>query len=115
MMRMSTYGTNDQVGDEKLRTIDGVHITFKYPNTLDYLCQNGDAVDSHNTRFQESIVLEDTCSTRQWESCFSFLLGVSKVNDNWGGRHFGGVEDVRIMLEFRIIISRDPINNPHLR
>ena len=37
------------------------------------------------------------------------------MNDNLGEHHYGGMEDVRQMLEFRGIISRDLVNNPYIR
>ena len=37
------------------------------------------------------------------------------MNSNLRGHHFGGVEGVRPMLDFRRILSRDLIDNPYLR
>ena len=34
MMMMFNYGENGQVGDEKFRTIDGLRISFKCPETV---------------------------------------------------------------------------------
>ena len=45
---------------------------------------------------------------------FDFLLDLSEVNDNLGENHFGDVEAVRPMLEFRRLLSRDLINKPYL-
>ena len=36
MMLMSTCGTNELAGDEKFRTIGGVRIRFKYPQTVQF-------------------------------------------------------------------------------
>ena len=37
------------------------------------------------------------------------------MNDNLGENHFFGMEDVRIMLEFRGIISKELVKNIYLR
>ena len=57
MMLMSNYVENEQVGKEKLWTIGGERITSKYPETLNNHYEHRDAVDSHKTRRQASIVL----------------------------------------------------------
>ena len=61
---MSIHTKNEQVGDEKFRTIGGMWISFKYPKTVQNNYHNRGAVNSHNSRCQENIVLEDTRSTR---------------------------------------------------
>ena len=45
---------------------------------------------------------------------FTVVLDLSEVNANLGGHHFGGVEDVRPILEFSRIVSTNLINNPYL-
>ena len=47
-------------------------------------------------------------------SVFVFLLDLSELNDNLG-YHFGGMEDVSPILDFRRLLSRDIINSPYLR
>ena len=37
------------------------------------------------------------------------------MSANLGGRHFGGVEGVRPMFDFGIILSMDLIDNPYPR
>ena len=46
---------------------------------------------------------------------FDFLLALLETDANLGGKHFGGLEAVRTILEFRRLIYRDLINNPYLR
>ena len=73
-------------------------------------------VESHNARRQEPIALEEIWSTRRWENrVLDILLALSEVNNNLGECHFGGVEAVRSMLDFRGIIYMDLIKNPYLR
>ena len=105
MMLMSTYGTNEWVGEDKFRKIGGERITFKYSETVYKHYQHRDDIDSHNTRRQAPIALEETWSTRRWENrSFAFLLALSEVNANLWGHYFGGVEAVRPMLEFNRLI-----------
>ena len=49
------------------------------------------------------------------EISFAFFLALSEVNATLGEHQFGGVEDIRSMLEFRILPSRNRIDNPYLR
>ena len=46
---------------------------------------------------------------------FLFLLDLLEENANLGENHVGGVEAVRPILDFRILLSRDLINNYYLR
>ena len=64
MMLMSKYEKNEWVGKEKFWTISGDRITFKYLETVHNYYQNRYAVDSHNTRRQALIVLEDNWSKK---------------------------------------------------
>ena len=106
MMLMSTYGTNEWVGEDKFRKIGGERITFKYSETVYKHYQHRDDIDSHNTRRQAPIALEETWSTRRWENrSFAFLLALSEVNDNLGEHQFCGVEAIKPIWEFKIIIS----------
>ena len=50
VMLMSTYGTNERVGDNKLRAIGGERIRFKYTKALHNHYYHRDDADSHNTR-----------------------------------------------------------------
>ena len=47
--------------------------------------------------------------------CFAFFLALSEVNATLVEHQFGGVEDVRSMLDFSILTYRNLIDNPYLR
>ena len=66
LMMMSTYETNERLGEDKFRTIGGERITFKYPDTVHNHYQYIDDVYSHKARHQVPISLEDTWSTKRW-------------------------------------------------
>ena len=46
---------------------------------------------------------------------FAFLLNLSEMNDNLGGRHFGDVEAISPIWEFMKLLSRGLINNSYLK
>ena len=116
MMLMSTYGENERVGDDKFRTTGGEWISFKYPENMHIHYYHIDTVKSQNTRRQTYIALEETWYIGRLENhVFAFLLALSEINNNLGEHHFGDVEAIRPMLEFRRLISRYLINNPYLR
>ena len=113
---MSTYGTNEWVGEVKTHTIGGERMSFKYPEAVYNRYQHRYAVDSHNARLKGPISPEEILSTRIWVNhAFAVLLALLEVDANLGEHNFGGVEAVRKILEFRTLFSRDVYNNPHLR
>ena len=64
MIPMSTYGENEQVGNNKFRNIGRVGIIFNIQKNVHNNQQSRDLVDSHNTRLEAHISLEERCSTR---------------------------------------------------
>ena len=62
-------------------------------------------MDSQNSSCQAHIVFELTWSTRVCEThVFSFFVYLLDLNANLGEHHFGGVESVRPMLDYRGIL-----------
>ena len=47
--------------------------------------------------------------------CLPFFLALSEINATLGKHQFGGVDNFRPMLDSRILLSRDLIDNPYLR
>jgi len=117
MMVMSTYGTLERVGDEKIRRpATGETLTFKYPEVVHNHYQNRDAVDSHNARRQAPIALEETWQTTRWANrVFTYLLATSEVNANLAESRFGTADETLPQLQFRRFLARDLIHNPYLR
>ena len=74
--------------------------------------EHREAIDSHNTRRQILITLEETWYTKIWGNhVFDFMLALSEVNANLWGKHFGGVEAVSTIVLFGRILYRGLINN----
>ena len=75
-MLISTYEINKWVGEETFCTIGGEKITFKYPYTALNHYQRRDDVESHNTRNQPPIALEDTWSIKHGEIVFLYFCWI---------------------------------------
>ena len=116
MMLVSTHGENERVGEDKFWKIGVERIAFKCLETVYNHYQHRDDMDSHNSRRQTPIAMEEIGSTKRWGGCFfAFLLALLEVNANLGGHLSGGMKAVRPILEFRRLISRKMIDNPYLR
>ena len=90
-------------------------ITFEYKYNVHNQYQHIESVKLHNSRRKAPIAMEEKSSTRLWGNhIFPVLLSLLEVNNNLGEKHFGVVETVRQMLEFRILPNRDLIYKPYL-
>ena len=118
-MLMLTYGTLDQVGNMTYCTIgpDREKEPFKYPEFVHNHYQRRDAaIDSHNSRHQDPISLEEAWITSCWENkVFAYLMATSEVNTNLAQSEFGHAEAQRPQLEFRGLLANDLINNEYLQ
>ena len=63
---MSTYETNERVGEDELRKTGGERITFNYSDTVHNCYQHRYNLDSSNTRLQAPILLEEKFSSKPW-------------------------------------------------
>ena len=118
MMLMSSYGTNERVGDNKYRTktSDGERVTFKYPEVVHNHYKYRDAVDSHNSRRMAPIAIEETWTTNRWPNrIFAYLLATSEVNANLGEVKFGDKREPMPILEFRRLLAKDLMSNPWIK
>ena len=81
MQLMTTYGTNEIIGEEKTRIVSDQRITFKCPelvyNHYRYIHDVGD----RNNRQRSPISIERTWATYWWlNRLFAFFLAVTEFN-----------------------------------
>ena len=115
MMIMSTYGTIEQVGEMKHRTLaDNTRISFKYPELVFNHYKYRHCVDDNNNRRQSPISIEKTWHTQYWpHRVFAFLLAVTEVNVNLILMNIYDTEATE-QLVFRKILAKELINNDYL-
>jgi hypothetical protein len=104
MQLMSTYGTNERMGDLMKRVYkDGGVLqekTFQYPEVVHNHFQYHHIIDDHNAKRHSPISLEVIWATKWWPNrVFAFLLGVMEVNVMLTSVTFGGYNKTS-MLEF---------------
>ena len=94
-MLMSTYGTQERMGNEKYcKLTDGSIRTFKYPEVLHNHFRYQHLVNDHDSRRHQPISLEVLWATQEWSRRpFVFLLAMMEVNVKLASEYFGGHED----------------------
>ena len=115
-MLMLTYGTQEQMGNEKYHKLtDGSIRKFKYPEVLHNHFRYQHLIDDHNSKRHQPISLEVVWATQEW-SCrpFAFLLAVTEVNVKLASEHFGGHED-KGMIAFHKQFAWELLNNDYLK
>ena len=114
-MLMSTYGTQEWMGNEKnCKLTDGRIRRFKYPEVLHNHFRYRHLINDHNSKRHQPISLEVVWATQEW-GCrpFEFLLAVTEVNVKLVSEHFGGCED-KGMIAFCKQFAWELINNDYL-
>ena len=116
IMLMSTYGTQEQMGNEKYRKLmDGSIRRFKYPEVLHNHFRYQHLVNDHNSKRHQPISLEVVWASQEWRHRpFTFLLAMMEVNVKLASEHFGGLED-KGMIAFHKQFARELINNDYLK
>jgi hypothetical protein len=90
---MSTYGSNQRVGNLKYRSTNEGRISFQYPVVISQHYLYRHAVDDHNARRHYPISFERVWGTKFWASrVFSFLLAVTETNVLMASKFFGRKE-----------------------
>lgn len=117
MSLMSTYGTTERFGENKIRRVkkDGAFstVTFKYPKIVHNHFKYRHMVDDHNARRQSPISLEESWATQRWPNrVFAFVLGVSEVNAMYAESYFSRTKQPS-MLDFRKQLAKELINNDY--
>lgn len=114
-MLMSTYGTNELVGKDKYRVVDGRKMTFKYPEVIANHFTFRHAVDDHNARRHAPISFEKCWGTKYWtDRVFSFLIAVTEVNVLLADCYFNQ-NTVTSQLDFRKLFAKDLIHNEYFK
>jgi Transposase IS4 len=86
---MSTYGTNQRVGEQKHRIVNGQRVSLHYPEVVSHHYLYRHAVDDHNARRHYPISFERIWGSKFWaERVFSFLLAVTEINVLLAYRYF---------------------------
>ena len=119
MSIMSTYGTNERIG-EKISTrkwkeggqLKTTH--FKYPEVIYNHFKYRHSIDDHNSKRHSPISLEVVWKTQHWPCrVFTFLLAVTEVNTMLGISLATG-SPREPMLNFRRKLAQVLIDNPYL-
>ena len=81
-MLMSTYGTQEQMGNEKYHKLtDGSIKRIKYPEVLHNHFRYHHLINDHNSKSHQPISLEVVWATHEWSfRPFAFLLAMMEVN-----------------------------------
>ena len=81
MQLMTTHGSNESIGDEKIRVVSGRNITLKYPELVYNHYRYRHTMDKHNNRKKSPIILESTWAKNWWQNrVFSFILAITEFN-----------------------------------
>ena len=114
-MLMSTYGTQDWMGNEKYHKLtDGSIRRFKYPEVLHSHFRYRYLINDRNSKRHQPISMEVVWATQEWShKPFAFLLAVTEVNVKLVSEHFGGHED-KGMIAFCKQFDWELINNDYL-
>ena len=113
---MSTYGTHEQIGNEKYhKLMDGSIRRFEYPEVLHNHFRYQHLIDDHNSKRHQPISLEDVLAALEWsQRPFAFLRAVTEVNVKLTSEHFGGCED-KGMIAFCKQFAQELINNDYFK
>jgi hypothetical protein len=117
MQLMSTYGTNERVGELKKRVYNsgGEHRekTFQYPKVGHNHFRYRHIVDDGNGKRHSPISLEVVWATKWWpRRVFAFILAITEVNVMLASVLFGGYRKTS-MLDFRKRLSYELIYNTY--
>jgi len=81
MQLMSTYGTLERMGMDRMRQFGNGQLTFKYPEVVYNHYQYRDSVDNHNASCMYPIALEKQWKTTRWPlRVFQFFFAVTEQN-----------------------------------
>jgi Transposase IS4 len=112
-MLMSSYGTNERVGNDKIRFVEGEKMVFKYPEVVSNHYRYRHAVDDHNAKRHAPISFEKRWGTKYWKDrVFAFLLSITEVNCMLADVYFNS-SNVTAMLDFRKSFAKAMINNSY--
>ena len=115
---MSTYGTNETVGEEKKRHYnkDGQKkvTTFVYPEVVHNHYCYWDVMDNHNSVRMHPISMEETLMTTHWPNrVFCFLLTLTIVNIQNAGCYFAKLPKIDA-LQAQKFIAQQLIHNKYM-
>lgn len=118
MTLMSSYGTLEKVGEDKVRIYDEGNTTveknIKYPELIYNHFSYRDAVDSHNSSRMFPIAMEETWKTTRWPlRVFCFLLAVTEVNCRLVLTNIYNQSEMS-QQDFRKELSREFLHNKYL-
>jgi hypothetical protein len=115
MQLMSTYGTLERLGDDRIRELsDRSRIAFKYPEVVYNHYRYRDAVDNHNASRMYPIALEESWKTARWPCrVFQFLLAITEVNCRFARKEIYAQTELT-QQEFRRLFARELIQNVYL-
>lgn len=115
-MLMSTYGTNERMGEAKRRILEKrqrQQIHFKYPEVVSNHYRFRHAVDDHNAKRHSPISFERVWGTKLWKDrIFAFLIAVTEVNCRLAYEYFNNKE-FDSTLAFRKLFAQELINNQY--
>ena len=114
MQLMSTYGTLERMGMDRMRRFGNGQLTFKYPEVVYNHYQYRDSVDNHNASRMYPIALEEQWKTTRWPlRVFQFFFAVTEQNIRLAYTKIYNQEEVS-QQKFRQMFSKALIQNPHI-